>query len=163
LRYQCLNVRIGGDVIFDVSEAVSLQGNSGPYLQYAHARARSILVKSQGAETPKTAEPHKTGVEILDAELPSDNNQPVFQPAERNLARKISEYSEVVDLAIIELLPHHICTYLFELAQEFNRFYEQNRVVGDDRQTQRLQLVQTYADTLKHGLDLLGITAPDRM
>jgi arginyl-tRNA synthetase len=62
-----------------------------------------------------------------------------------------------------ELMPHHICTYLYELAQEFNRFYEKNRVIGDDREALRLGLVETYADTLKTGLELLGIHAPERM
>jgi arginyl-tRNA synthetase len=52
---------------------------------------------------------------------------------------------------------------LYELAQEFNRFYERNRVIGDERQAVRIPLVQRYADTLKDGLTLLGITAPDRM
>ena len=60
-------------------------------------------------------------------------------------------------------MPHHICTYLYELAQEFNRFYEKNRVIGDDREALRLSLVETYADTLKAGLELLGIHAPERM
>jgi arginyl-tRNA synthetase len=82
---------------------------------------------------------------------------------ERMLLRKLTEYAEVIDLATNELLPHHICTYLYELAQVFNRFYEHNRVIGDARQAVRLKLVQYYADNLKSGLALLGITAPDRM
>ncbi|QQS19200.1 hypothetical protein IPL68_03115 [Candidatus Saccharibacteria bacterium] len=60
-------------------------------------------------------------------------------------------------------MPHHICTYLYELAQEFNRFYEKNRVIGDEREALRLYLVDTYATTLKNGLELLGIHAPERM
>ncbi len=142
LRYQFLKVRIGSDVVFDVSEAVSLQGNSGPYLQYAHARARSIIAKVADA------------VEVTLGDM---------QPDERSLVRKITEYSEVVDKAGVELMPHHICTYLYELAQSFNRFYEHNRVIGDEREAVRLQLVKTYADTLKNGLTLLGITAPERV
>jgi arginyl-tRNA synthetase len=82
---------------------------------------------------------------------------------ERSLLRKISEYPETVDKAVAELMPHHICTYLYELAQGFNRFYEKNLVVGDPRQDVRLKLVAQYADTLKAGLGLLGIAAPDRM
>jgi arginyl-tRNA synthetase len=111
-------------------------------LQYAHARARSVLAKVDGS-----AETELAGL----------------QPDERNLLRKITEYPEVVAKATSELTPHHICTYLYELAQEFNRFYEHNRVVGDERQTVRVQLVDRYAGTLKSGLELLGITAPDRM
>jgi len=69
----------------------------------------------------------------------------------------------VVEKATNELMPHHICTYLYELAQKFNQFYEHNRVIGDDREAVRLQLVNHYANTLKNGLNLLGITAPERM
>lgn len=143
LRYQFLKVRIGGDVVFDVEDSVSLQGNSGPYLQYAHARARSILAKSET----------KIGT-ISGAELQAD---------ERTLVRKLVEYDEILEKATAELMPHHVCTYLYELAQEFNRFYEKNRVLGDGREQLRLQLVNTYADTLRNGLGLLNIPAPERM
>jgi arginyl-tRNA synthetase len=58
---------------------------------------------------------------------------------------------------------HGICRYLYELAQEFNRFYEQNRVIGSDREALRLALVARYRDTLAEGLSLLGIHAPTKM
>lgn len=143
LRYQFLQVRIGSDIVFDIEEAVSIQGNSGPYLQYAHARARSILRKASATNY----------------QLPTTS----LQPGERSLLRKIGEYNEAVDKAVLELMPHHVCTYLYELAQKFNSFYEHNRVIGDERQDIRLGLVQKYADTLKSGLELLGIHAPDQM
>jgi len=92
-----------------------------------------------------------------------DSNNTGFETDERKLLRKIGEYNEVVDKAVQELLPHIICTYLYELAQEFNRFYENNHVVGNDRQAVRAQLVLLYADTLKNGLTLLGINAPNKM
>jgi arginyl-tRNA synthetase len=86
-----------------------------------------------------------------------------LQPGERSLARKLSEYSEVIDKTTADLMPHYICTYLYELAQTFNRFYEKNRVIGDEREQTRLSLVDRYAETLKGGLQLLGIAAPDKM
>lgn len=141
VKYAFLKQRLGPDIIYDPEESVSLEGNSGPYLQYAHARARGILQKTSTAP-----------------QLPHD-----LQPGERSLTRKISEYPEVIHKAVAELMPHHICTYLYELAQIFNRFYEQNRVVGDTREAARLHLVKLYADTLKDGLTILGIAAPDRM
>ncbi len=82
---------------------------------------------------------------------------------ERSLARKVSEYPEVIERAVADLMPHHVCTYLYELAQTFNRFYEQAKVVGDPRQATRLKLVELYADVLKDGLGILGIAAPERM
>ncbi|HSX43908.1 MAG TPA: arginine--tRNA ligase, partial [Candidatus Saccharimonadales bacterium] len=141
LRYQFLKVRVGSDVVFDVDEAVSVEGNSGPYLQYAHARARSILNKKS---------PASATLEDL-------------EPGERSLVRKLSEYSEVVNSSINDLMPHHVANYLYELAQTFNRFYEKNRVLGDPREAYRLVLVQKYADILKNGLELLGIPAPEKM
>lgn len=143
LRYQFLKVRIGSDVVFDINEAVSLHGNSGSYLQYAHARAKSILQKAE--KTPASLE----GI--------------VLDPAERSLVRKLTEYSDVLVVAKRELLPHGICTYLYELCQEFNRFYEKSRVIGSDEEAKRLALVAQYADTLKNGLIILGIDAPEKM
>lgn len=143
VKYSFLKHRIGADIIFEPEESVSLEGNSGPYLQYAHARARSVLRKAGDATA---------------VQLNAD-----FTPTERSLARKISEYPEIVARATTEYMPHHVCTYLYELAQTFNRFYESSKVVGDPRQAQRLGLVTLYADVLKDGLGLLGIAAPDHM
>ncbi len=142
IKYAFLKQRIGADIIYIPEESVSLEGNSGPYLQYAHARARSILAKA-----PETAK----------AELES------LEPDERSLVCKMGEYSEVIDKAVADLMPHHVCTYLYELAQGFNRFYEHNRVLGDPRQAVRLELVARYADILETGLNLLGISAPHSM
>ena len=141
LRYQFLKVKIGGDVIFDINDAVSLTGNTGSYLQYAHARARGILAKSD----KEIAFP----AELFDED--------------KMLVRKLSEYVDVVDRAKESLEPHHICTYLFELAQEFNRYYEKNQVIGSDKETHRVGIVAIYADILKAGLAILGIVAPDRL
>ena len=60
-------------------------------------------------------------------------------------------------------MPHGICTYLYELAQEFNRFYESSHIVGHEREAIRLGLVTLYRDTLAKGLGILGIEAPERM
>ena len=141
LRYQFLRVKIGSDVVFDINEAVSLTGNTGSYLQYAHARARRILEKISGPiETPK-----------------------VINSEDRALVRKLGEYHEVVETAVSSLEPHHVCNYLFELAQEFNRYYEKNHVLGSDHEQHRAGLVALYADTLKAGLSILGIVAPEKM
>lgn len=142
VKYAFLKHRIGPDLIYDPDESVSLEGNSGPYIQYAHARARSILRKAGKGPAETTAD---------------------LAAGERSLARKIGEYPEVIQKAVQELMPHHVCTYLYELAQSFNRFYEHNRVVGDPREAERLLLVRQYADVLKDGLTILGIDAPDQM
>jgi arginyl-tRNA synthetase len=141
VKYTFLKNRIGGDIVFNVEESVALEGNSGPYVQYAHARARSILRKVGNI-----------------GELPSD-----LQADERSLARKLTEFNEVLQRASVDCMPHHICTYLYELAHAFNRFYEKNRVIDDPRQAERAALVKTYAEVLKSGLDVLGIAAPEQL
>lgn len=143
LKYALVKNRIGGDIAYDPQESVAMEGNSGPYLQYAYARAKSILRKAN------------SGQQI--------ENSGQLEAGERTLVRKLAEYADVVEQATVELAPHHICTYLYELAQTFNRFYEQNKVIGSDRESLRVGLVDKYAGTLKSGLELLGITAPESM
>ncbi len=143
VKYSFLKHRVGSDIIFDPKESVSLEGNSGPYLQYAHARAQSILGKADLGK-----------LRIINL---------VLEDGERSLLRKLAEFKEVIELCGEELKPHYLCTYLYELTQVFNRFYEKNRVIGDERERIRLKLVDIYASHLKTGLGLLGIVAPDKM
>lgn len=143
IKYVFAKYRLGGDISFDIDETVSLVGNSGPYIQYAHARAKSIIRKS-------TAD--KIGSEVAP-----------FSESERALVVKLGEYNDVVARATEELMPHYICHYLYETAQEFNRFYENTRVIGSDNEADLVRLVSAYAETLKSGLGLLGIDAPETM
>ncbi|MDB5165202.1 MAG: argS [Candidatus Saccharibacteria bacterium] len=145
IKYAFLKNRIGADTIFEPKESVSLQGNSGPYLQYALARAFSIIQKLTSDRSEFTA--------------PSGT----YDAAERSLLFKLTEYPDVTKQATEELAPHLICTYLYELAQTFNRFYEKSRVVGDEREQVRVYLVMAYAAVLRSGLTVLGIPTPDRM
>jgi arginyl-tRNA synthetase len=149
LKYTFLRQKIGNDIIFNTEESVSLEGNSGPYIQYAHARARSILAKApnQKEEVLSDLSIHKISLD----------------DKERRLALKISQFTDVVENSIDDLMPHLICTYLYELAQEFNSFYENSRVIGDPRMFTRLGLVKSYAEVLKMGLNLLKIPAPMHM
>jgi arginyl-tRNA synthetase len=145
IRYNFIKYRIGPNIVFDPKESVAIEGNSGPYILYAHARARNILAK-----IPKS-----------NSQL--DLNKITLQSDERKLIALMGQFSETIEMSIAEFLPHQICTYLYQLAQEFNSFYEKNRVVGDDRQDFRSEIVSHYAKILKTGLDLLHIPAPDYM
>ncbi|MDB5175820.1 MAG: argS [Candidatus Saccharibacteria bacterium] len=144
IKYSFLKQRLGGDIAFDLNESVRLEGNSGPYLQYAHARACSILRKSEN--------PVETSLQDT-----------ILEAGERTMVRALGEYSLTITKSVKDLMPHHLCTYLYELSQTFNRFYENNRVMGDEREGLRLTLVKRYADTLAEGLQLLGIVAPEQM
>ena len=143
VKYAFAKTKVGNDLIYDPVESVALEDNSGPYLQYAHARACSILAKLE---------------QHLDVDVTQSNKAdfPHYQDDERILALKIAAYADVLALAVAERMPHDICTYLYELSQTFNRFYERNRVVGDDREYERASLVAAYRRVLADGLEVLG-------
>jgi arginyl-tRNA synthetase len=141
VKFALLKHRLGTDIALDIKESINLEGSSGPYLQYAYVRATGILSKG----------------------TPSQPLTSSLEEGERSLARKIGEFPEVVETAANELLPSNISTYLYELAQIFNRFYENNRVIGDEREAFRLKLVEAYAKALKNGLQLLNIPVVERM
>ena len=145
IKYAFLKFKIGADSNFDPKESVSIQGNSGPYLQYALARAKSVIKKS----------------DVGSSDLDFDSiNYSIF---EKNLLFKLTEYKDVIHQATVELTPHILCTYLYELAQVFNRFYENSMVIGNDREKIRIKLVEAYAGILSSGLMVLGIPTPERM
>jgi len=145
IKYSFLKFKIGADSIFEPKESVNLQGNSGPYLQYALARAGSIIKKLTSDRS--------------EFNPPSDG----YSQYERDLLFKITEYPHVIHQATTEFAPHQLCTYLYELAQVFNRFYENSKVIGDERESIRLHLVSAYASVLRNGLAVLGIPTPERM
>ena len=141
-KYAFLRYKMGGNIVFDPKESVKMTGNSGPYLLYSAVRAKKILQKSS-------------------------NNQPAKNTAyntyEKNLIKKILEYKNVLKEAVAEMAPHKVASYLYELAQEFSRFYEHCPVAGSDREAERATLVKVYLDTMTHGLNILGINIPEEM
>jgi arginyl-tRNA synthetase len=146
IKYAFLKFKIGADSIYEPGESVSLHGNSGPYLQYALARANSVINK-------------KSAFSELGADLVAGS----YSEYERNLLFKITEYKDVIQQATLELAPHTLCTYLYELAQVFNRFYENSQIVGDAREKIRIKLVKAYIAILGNGLTVLGIPTPEKM
>jgi arginyl-tRNA synthetase len=148
VRYSFLKNRIGGDISYDPKESVSQEGNSGPYVQYALVRARSIIRKA--ASNTKRPSDFRLQGEAL-------------EPGERSLARQLNMYPEVFALALEDYSPHHICNYIFETCQVFNRFYENNRVIDHPRSETRLGLVFAYEAMLSHALDILGMPKPEKM
>ncbi len=145
VKYAMLKHRIGGDIIYNAHESVKLEGNSGPYLQYALVRAKGILGKTKGQGTGGTS-----AIDKLDE-------------SERSLARQLSMFPEVLTTASQDLSPHHICNYLYQTCQIFNQFYENSRVIDDPRSDLRSTLVSAYKDILDKGLSILGVPRPERM
>lgn len=143
VKYAFLKYRMGGDIIFDPKESVKMTGNSGPYLQYSCVRAKKILEKVSG---------EAANIEGY-----------VVNEHEKALMKKIIEYKEVLASAVAEMAPQKVANYLYELAQEFSRFYENCSVAGSEFESVRAMFVKVYLATMTHGLGLLGINIPEEM
>lgn len=150
IRYAFLKYKVGGDIIFDVKESVSMTGNSGPYLQYSAVRAQKVLGKILESQVEKV----NKKVEQKDW---------VLEGSEKNLVKKIMQYKKVLDEVVDELSPSKLCTYLYEIAQDFSRFYENVQVVGSEFEVERGAIVLAYLKVLTHGLSILGIEIPEKM
>jgi arginyl-tRNA synthetase len=146
VKYADLSTSRVKDYAFDVDRMVSFTGNTGVYLQYAHTRIRSILRKA-GDTRPD-----------VDPGLP-------LHPAERALALTLDAFAGTLAEVAATLEPHRLCTYLFDLAKAFTDFYEACPVLAAEpaERGNRLALCLLSARTLRTGLDLLGIAAPERM
>jgi arginyl-tRNA synthetase len=138
-----------GDYKFSYDAMLSLDGNTAPYLQYAHARIRSIFRR---AELGRSA---SASLRIT----------AISEPAEITLAKQLLRFGETVEGVARELKPHFLCTYLYELAGAFSSFYDACPVLKSDEpmRTSRLALCEITARTLALGLDLLGIGHPEQM
>ena len=149
IKYAFLEYRMGGDIVFDPKESVSVSGNSGVYLLYSAVRAKKIL--------------QKTATEAVNKKVVQAEETEERQAYERKLNKKIVQYGEVIRGAVQEKAPYKVCNYLYELAQEFSRFYEHVPVAGSAREAERKQAVQAYLQVMLHGLGLLGIEVPEEM
>jgi arginyl-tRNA synthetase len=148
VKYADLSTDRVKDYVFDWDRMLSFDGNTAPYLQYAHARICSIFRRA-GVDRGAV-----DGASVIVAET-----------AERVLAQRLLAYPSAIADTMSSFAPHKLCTYLFELAQDFTAFYEQCPVLKSDEpvRTSRLALCDVTADTLRHGLGLLGIEAPELM
>lgn len=145
VKYSILRSGIGSDIIFDFEKSISFEGDSGPYLQYAATRARAVVKKAENASiTPSLENP-------TDATL--------------SVERILERFPAVSARAVEEREPHHIATYLLELASSFNSFYAQEQIIveGDATSSYKVAVANAVATVLTKGLDLLGIRVPEKM
>ncbi len=161
VKYADLSTSRAKNYVFDIDRMVSLTGDTGVYLQYAHARARRILAKAAPA-TPATAPGTPTTGPTtgpIDPALP-------LTPEERALVLHLDGFAAVLREVARELEPHRLCGYLFTLAKALTEFYPACPVLTAPTpalRANRLALCALTAATLAQGLDLLGLQAPDRM
>jgi len=143
IKYQILKQSSSKDIIFDRERALSLEGDSGPYLQYAHARTQQILAKAQ----------REGGVPSIDASA-----------APSTVSRLIVRFPDIVESASALLEPHVIATYLIALASSFNAWYAQEQILdGTATARHKVAVVDAVRRTLHNGLWILGIPAPEQM
>lgn len=144
LKYSILKQSIGSDIIYDFEKSISFEGDSGPYLQYSYARAKSVLAKAK-------AEKIKQAVK----------NAPQIS----RLEKMMMHFPEIIEKAGKEYQPHFIVLYLTELAREFNNYYANNKIVdkADEFSPYKVALTEAFSIIMKNGLWLLGISAIDKM
>ncbi len=144
VKYSILKVGRLQDTSFDLKESVSLEGNSGPYLQYTAARANSVLAK---------AKDKKQGFEAFDN----------LNEEELSILRSLIKFSDTIKLAARSYSPNLLCNYLYDLASKYNGFYNKHRIIGGENEDFRLALTSGVGQVLRNGLTILGIQTPERM
>jgi len=143
IKYAVLKQGSGRDIIFDPEKSLSLEGDSGPYLQYALVRALSLVSAAQEA-----------GIQPGQDDMPQEASA---------LERILIHYPAVVERAAREMEPHYVTTYLTELASAFNSWYATTRLIGGTSPRYGAWLAYATIKTLKDGLHVLGIPAPKEM
>lgn len=145
IKYAILRSGTGKDILFDLEKSISFEGDSGPYLQYTHARLCSVIAKAKAL-----------GVREVTSSVPETPYA---------LERMLYRFPEVLAKAATLCEPHHVVTYLVELASEFNAFYAHERIAdaSDTYASYKLAMAHAVQLTLKNGLQVLGIAAPEAM
>lgn len=149
LKYFILKVDPKKTMLFDPRESIDFNGNTGPFIQYTHARICSVLRKA--------------------AEAGIDYSEPVrapYLPEERELVKMLTEYPSVVKAAGENFAPSLIAAYVYELAKQFNGYYHDHSILKEEQadvRCMRLRLAQQVARVIRLGMKLLGIDVPERM
>ena len=145
LKYYILKVDPKKKIAFNPQESIDFQGNTGPFIQYTYARIQSILRRAENCELPKSVSLH---------------------PKEKELIKLLSLFPEVVQNAADTYSPALIANYVYDLVKEFNSFYQNVSILGEedtDKRSLRLHLSRKVGEVIAIGFDLLGIEVPERM
>ncbi|WP_297761905.1 arginine--tRNA ligase [uncultured Muriicola sp.] len=151
LKYYILKVDPKKRILFDPEESVDFQGNTGPFIQYTYARIQSILRKA---------------TEIVDLKINNNKQNISLHAKEKELIKLLLAFPDTISLAAAQYSPALIANYTYDLVKEFNSFYQQVSILGEeDEQTKtfRVLLSAKVAEVIKTGFSLLGIQVPERM
>lgn len=153
VKYGDLSNQASKDYIFDVDRFTSFEGNTGPYILYTIVRIKSIIAKytKAGKKLPEAAE---------------KNILPAHSESEKNLMLVLSRFNAMVEEAFEETAPHKVCAYVYELANAFNGFYHETKILAEEneeKQRSYVALLLLTRQILEVCIDMLGFSAPDRM
>ncbi|MDO4615126.1 MAG: arginine--tRNA ligase [Lachnospiraceae bacterium] len=152
LKYGDLSNQASKDYIFDVDKFTSFEGNTGPYILYTIVRIKSILERAE-AKDREAAEKAAALLETNTAE-------------QRALMLSLTQFGSVIEDAYRDLAPHKICAYIFELSNEFNRFYHETKILSEADEAMRrsyLNLLVLTGNVLEKCIDILGFSSPEHM
>ena len=150
IKYGDLSNQASKDYIFDIDRFTSFEGNTGPYILYTIVRIKSILHKY-----------HDLGKSAEGAVITS-----VHSESEKNLMLEISKFNAVIDGAFADTAPHKICSYIYDLANAFNSFYHETKIMSEEDETVQksyIRLLELTKSVLETSINLLGFSAPERM
>lgn len=152
IKYGDLSNQAGKDYIFDIDRFVSFEGNTGPYILYTIVRIKSILAKYANQSTTETISP--------------EDLREANQESEKKLELELARFSEVIKSAWEEQAPHKICQYVYAIANAFNTFYHEVKILSEEdieKKKSYLALILLTQDVLVSSIYLLGMKAPERM
>ena len=150
IKYGDLSNQASKDYVFDLERFTSFEGNTGPYILYTIVRIKSILEKAG-----------ENGIEWQDAKL-----LPPEASVEKSLMLDLTRFGSVIGEAYEELAPHKICAYIYDTANDFNRFYHETKILSEPDEARRssyLKLLYAALQVLEKSIDILGFCAPDHM
>ena len=167
IKFTMLHTQAKNDIAFDLEKAVKLEGDSGPYIQYAYARICSILRKCGSHVIPACPESqnHDT-TEILKQVQDDSSLFQSFNQTDWSLMKNIQHFPYFVSRCAEDMSPHHLTHYLLKLVAEFSGWYAKNSVLNaesEELKQARIMLLKSLQTTIKNGLYLLGIKAPEKM
>lgn len=160
IKYFDLSHNYKTDIVFSWDKALSFDGNTGPYLQYTHARIYGIWRKMSQSFPEQNTEAEiseEHGIEGFTQEL---------NEYETTVIRKLHQFPQIIESVAIQYTPNTLCNYLFELSQHFNSFYQEVPILKEpdgQKRAFRHNLIKATSQVLKNGLNLLGIEAPEQM